>query len=318
MNSAGLTQFAVEANGFRFNTYFKPDVDNEGYLVFHHGVGSSAATFAMLLESLDNINPKLGFLVYDCRHHGLTESLNPAEIPYEIEDLDLETLCSDLSAVMAQRLLQPPSPSESPSASKPSVILVGHSMGGSVMAKFANSKPEQYDVRGLVVIDACEGYATDSLASMHSLLGIWPKSFNSINDAIKWHVYQGAQLRNKASAKVSVPPLLVQDPETHQYSWKLDLKRTSRNWEKWFKGLDEMFINAPCARLLILSGVRKLDTDLTRAQMQGKFQMVVITEAGHYIHEDSPMRVAYALNDFWSRSFITKKIVPKFGQFRTD
>jgi len=41
-----------------------------------------------------------------------------------------------------------------------------------------------------------------------------------------------------------------------------------------------------------------MDKDLTIAQMQGKFKLVVIDQVGHVIHEDQPRKVAVVFNDF--------------------
>ncbi len=45
-------------------------------------------------------------------------------------------------------------------------------------------------------------------------------------------------------------------------------------------------ININCVQVLILAGTDRLDTELTIAQMQGKFRLVVLPECGHHIQED--------------------------------
>lgn len=314
MEDIGLIRVSVPSSDFNFNAYVKHPQGDEGYIVCQHGVGSSAATFTLFIEALSQLNPKLGFIAYDLRHHGFTKAIDPQKVPAQITDLDIDTLCSDLHHIIDYLVkLNPAQGSD-----KPPIALLGHSMGGSVVSKFNEIYDSKYTVRGVVVIDAVEGYATKSLASMHMLLGMWPEKFASIDDAIKWYIYDAAQVRNKKSARISVPPLLVETPDAQGLEWKLDLKRTSKNWDTWFKDLDSMFVSARCARLLVLSGVSKLDTDLTRAQMQGKFQMCVVPESGHYIQEDAPMKVAQVVCDFWERNSVVARIVPKFGKFRDN
>lgn len=53
----------------------------------------------------------------------------------------------------------------------------------------------------------------------------------------------------------------------------------------WFSGLSEKFLAARAARLLVLAGTDRLDKTLMIGQMQGKFQMVVVPDVGHMLHE---------------------------------
>lgn len=43
--------------------------------------------------------------------------------------------------------------------------------------------------------------------------------------------------------------------------------------------------------MLLLAGVDRLDKELAVGQMQGKFQMQVIGQVGHAVHEDAPDKV---------------------------
>lgn len=304
-------QRRVAANGFIFNVNFKKQEENEGFIICHHGIGSSAYTFTHFLQQLHAINPNLGFLAYDTRHHGYTYAEDGKPPPSRINDLDLNTLQGDLEAIVKETL---------PNDESLNILLLGHSMGGTLMAKYANDehKPANLAIRGLIVLDAVEGYAKKSLMSMHALLNLWPTSFRTKQDAISWHIHKGNLLRNVSSAEVSVPPLFIEDPNTKLLHWKLDLSCTEGNWDNWFANLDEYFVSAPAARLLILAGVGRLDTALTRAQMQGKFQLVVVNEAGHFIQEDAPAKCAEAVANFWERNGKPIKIIPKFGQIRTN
>ena len=45
------------------------------------------------------------------------------------------------------------------------------------------------------------------------------------------------------------------------------------------------FLAARTARLLVLAGTDRLDKELMIGQMQGKFQMVVVPNTGHMLHE---------------------------------
>lgn len=287
----------VDVKEFRFNCYFKPPSDNEGVFVMHHGIGSSSQTFYLLAEALSKLNPKLGILTYDARFHGQTRPTTKNSA----FDLSLDSLVDDLNQLLPH-FVQP----------NEKLAMLGHSMGSTVVCKAVNTL--KYNFIGVVVIEAVEGYARQALSSMHSLLALWPKQFKSIDEAVKWHLRN--QLRNKGSAEHSVPAVLKRVDD--HYEWILNLEMTSPFWDSWFQNLDELFLSAKCARLLVLAGTGRLDTAFTRAQMQGKFQIAVYSEAGHYIQEDVPDKVAQLLTSFWDRNANPLQFVPKFGKIRLD
>lgn len=68
----------------------------------------------------------------------------------------------------------------------PSIVLMGHSLGGAIAVNIASTEESDLPIIGLVVIDVVEGSAMESLASMQSFLRSRPKSFKSLKDAISW------------------------------------------------------------------------------------------------------------------------------------
>lgn len=70
----------------------------------------------------------------------------------------------------------------------------------------------------------------------------------------------------------------------------------------WFKGLSSKFLDSRGGKLLLLAGTDRLDKPLMIGQMQGKYQLVVIPEAGHFVHEDVPVKTAEALIELWRRN----------------
>ena len=88
-------------------------------------------------------------------------------------------------------------------------------------------------------------------------------------------------------------------------TWRTPLRNTAPYWEGetssnvslrtiltdagsmtgWFKGLSSSFLSVRTARLLVLAGTERLDKELMIGQMQGKFQLSVVPETGHMIHE---------------------------------
>lgn len=97
-------------------------------------------------------------------------------------------------------------------------------------------------------------------------------------------------------------PALLQ--ETHDGSpkpwrWRTDLGATQPFWEGWFVGLSRKFLSASGGKLLILAGTDRLDKELMIGQMQGKYQLIVMPEVGHFVHEDAPEKTAAAASTIW-------------------
>ena len=115
-------------------------------------------------------------------------------------------------------------------------------------------------------------------------------------------------IRNPTSARVSVPALLLSDttpPESsgdssppRPWRWRTDLAKTQPFWQGWFVGLSKKFLQARGGKLLILAGTDRLDRELTIGQMQGKYQLVVLPEVGHFLHEDAPAKTAGSVSLF--------------------
>ena len=69
--------------------------------------------------------------------------------------------------------------------------------------------------------------------------------------------------------------------------------QSEKYWLSWFKGLSELFIKSRVHKVLLLAERDRMDKDLTVAQMQGKFKLVVFSdEVGHQMMEDSPFETA--------------------------
>ncbi|EMP23925.1 Protein phosphatase methylesterase 1 [Chelonia mydas] len=211
----------------------------------------------------------------------------------------------------------------------PPIMLIGHSMGGAIAVHTAASNLVP-SLLGLCMIDVVEGTAMDALNSMQNFLRGRPKTFKSIENAIEW--------RCEDAASPEVPKAIVEgiieeeeeeeeedyegrgsvnkrkkedDTETkkeHLYTWRIELSKTEKYWEGWFRGLSNLFLSCSTPKLLLLAGVDRLDKDLTIGQMQGKFQMQVLPQCGHAVHEDAPDKVAEAVATFLIRHRFTEPI----------
>ena len=92
------------------------------------------------------------------------------------------------------------------------------------------------------------------------------------------------------------------------FTWRVDLCKSEPHWKSWFEGLSSKFLSVSASKLLLLAGVDRLDRDLTVGQMQGKFQMQILPQAGHAVHEDVPEKVADILSTFLVRNKIAKPL----------
>lgn len=88
------------------------------------------------------------------------------------------------------------------------------------------------------------------------------------------------------------------------YKWKIDLSKTEPFWVGWFQGMSQKFIDLHVRKVLLLANLT-MDTALTRAQMEGKFQFQVLHRAGHTVQEDQPENVADIMANFLVKHRLT-------------
>jgi protein phosphatase methylesterase 1 len=167
------------------------------------------------------------------------------------------------------------------------VVLIGHSLGGALAVHLSHHLPRHL-LAAVIVIDVVEGSAMQALPSMRSVIQNRPPRFRTLSHAIQWARSTG-YVRNLTSARVSLPSQLkhVDAGEyTGSWEWRVDLMKTEPFWKSWFEGLSDAFLRVAAPRLLILAGTDRLDKTLLIGQMQGKFQLEILPQAGHSIQED--------------------------------
>ncbi|KAI1166461.1 Alpha/Beta hydrolase protein [Nemania serpens] len=292
----------ASAESPNIHAYLTSPVGKGPLFVMHHGGGSSGLSFAVVGDQIRKRISTAGILSLDARGHGSTT------IPEgQTVDLSLETLANDLfAAIQLTRR-------EMKWAELPSIILVGHSMGGAVVTELARSGKLGNALLGYAVLDVVEGSAIDALQHMQTYLSTRPTGFQTLEMGIEWHM-RSRTIRNSISARTSVPSLLSlreEEPgDTRPWKWRTDLAATQPYWENWFVGLSSKFLAAKGGKLLLLAGTDRLDTELTIGQMQGKYNLQVFPEAGHFIHEDLPEKTAVSLVDFYRRNDRSALVLP--------
>ncbi|KAI5291516.1 Protein phosphatase methylesterase 1 [Ascosphaera aggregata] len=286
------------------HVYITPPRGKGPLFVAHHGAGSSGLTFAAVAQEIRKIIPDAGILSPDCRDHGQTIVTN-ADGSSPAMDLHLDTLSRDLISVVKltqQRMHW---------KELPDIMLVGHSLGGAVITDVAKKGELGQSVLAYTVLDVVEGSAMEALQSMEAYLATRPSDFPSVESAIHWHI-RSRTIRNALSARVCVPSLIYHDGSNDErpWKWRTDLRATKPFWESWFIGLSKKFLEARGGKLLLLAGTDRLDKELITGQMQGKYQLQVFPEAGHFIQEDQPVKTARVLVDFYKRNDRSALVLP--------
>ncbi|KAA6401025.1 MAG: putative Protein phosphatase methylesterase 1 [Streblomastix strix] len=282
-------QVDVEVRGGIFRTY---KAGNGGAVcVLIHGVGLAAVSWA-LLGNL--IKKKLQVLAIDLRGHGDTH--------FEDEtDQSLETHAEDVVSVVNKLY---PSHNEG-------IILVGHSMGGAIAVQIAVQNRLQSQLKGLILIEAVEGTALDSLPGMENLLNQRPAQFETIENACIW---AASNLVKKPQAlRVSAPFLFkeIDDGQSKKYTWRIPLIQTKPYWKGWYSGLGGNFLSVKCPKVLCVADLDRLDTPMSIAQMQGKFQFNIIPNSGHHVQEEEPEKVSNIIIGFAERYGFQKGAQPR-------
>uniref|UniRef100_A0A452U179 Protein phosphatase methylesterase 1 n=1 Tax=Ursus maritimus TaxID=29073 RepID=A0A452U179_URSMA len=259
-------------------------------LLLLHGGGHSALSWAVFTAAIIS-RVQCRIVALDLRGHAFFPSL-----------------CRDVGNVVEAMYGDLPPP----------IMLIGHSMGGAIAVHTASSNLVP-SLLGLCMIDVVEGTAMDALNSMQNFLRGRPKTFKSLENAIEWRC-EG--ITSPEGSKSIVEGIIEEEEEDeegsesvnkrkkeddmetkkdHPYTWRIELAKTEKYWDGWFRGLSNLFLSCPIPKLLLLAGVDRLDKDLTIGQMQGKFQMQVLPQCGHAVHEDAPDKVAEAVATFLIR-----------------
>lgn len=300
----------------------KSNASNKTIVLFAHGCGYTGLSWACTIGLLaGKVSGDMLLAAFDARGHGETKTASngdSTEVDFSADRLARDVL--DVSSALVKSITVPRT-SNKQSFKPVNVVFVGHSMGGAAVARAANVfgagvsgttddsgrdnpgiNDKLFTLSGVVVVDVVEGTAMESLPFMEAGLSRIPTSFDTMQTAIKWTMKSGFTT-SLESAKVSTPSRLFFNAENDggSYEWRTNVAATAKDWRSWFLGLSQIFLTAKCAKLLLLAGTDRLDNPLTIAQMQGKFQLVVLPKAGHAVHEDDPEKVAIAIAGFLKR-----------------
>ena len=133
---------------------------------------------------------------------------------------------------------------------------------------------------------------------MTTILEKRPSSFKDPQAAIEWAIDQNL-CRSRRAAAISMPSQLQQQGD--KWYWRTPLLKSEPSWQGWYEGLSEGFLAVKVPKALVLAGSDRLDKSLTIAQMQGKFQMVLVPNSGHAVQEDEADKMIETVSTFIKR-----------------
>ncbi|TKR77029.1 hypothetical protein L596_018079 [Steinernema carpocapsae] len=269
----------------RFNVYLK---GNSGPVFFLlHGAGYSGLTWCSFIEEMTADMQKekyeCQFVAPDLRGHGESKTTDDY-------NLSMDQLVEDVENIYNAIVERPDDPGRK-------CFLIGHSMGGALAVNVASRKAIK-NMFAVTVIDVVEETAKEALSHMEEVLRRRPKSFASEHEAIRW-AHEKRICADLRQARVSVPSQLHKIDGV--LTWRIDLIQTKKFWKEWFDGMTKKFLECPATKTLILANTDRLDTALTRASMEGKYQQVIVPNSGHAVHEDNFKKVAAVHLDMWKR-----------------
>eukprot|EP01083_Nonionella_stella_P038626 105055_1 len=334
-------EIITTSSGGNFCCYSTGTSHNNLVFVCLHGCGHSALSYSLVANLIKH---KYQIFSFDYRGHGYTEFPHDENDAKTTDNDDNHsTAHADKSSIHEYytRHFNPGSKAQNTGNTKeyemskdslvkdiievvnakygvddpPPIVLVGHSLGGALAVHTAQVKGMDGipSLVGIVVIDLVEGTALNSLIHMRSIINRRPKSFDTMEKAIRYCVTSG-MIKNYKSAQYSIPPMFVENKKG-KYEWRTHVLLSEPFWREWFIGLSGLFLKSPCAKMLMLADTDRLDKPLTIGQMQGKYELCIVgCGVGHTLHEDAPKKVADKLLHFVDRNQFIKlwKVNKKF------
>ncbi|KAJ8668154.1 hypothetical protein QAD02_009817 [Eretmocerus hayati] len=324
----------VSVNGNTFHVYSQ---GNEGpLLVLLHGGGYSALTWAQFTKCITSL-VTCQVMAIDLRGHG-------SSVTTDDDDLSINTLATDVAGILESvsnnRPIIAVGHSLGGAIAVRSTPLVSNIIGVIVidvvegtamdalrsMQGFLRSRPSNF-VSMSKAIEWC--VRSGQIRNLQSAKVSVPGQIKNVVTGVLGVDDIDSEPKGDSSSDACSEPLpapmgtivegelsSTSEPQEHspvkadRYTWRINLAKTEKYWTEWFHGLSSAFLEIPVPKMLLLAGVDRLDKELTVGQMQGKFQLQVLTACGHAVQEDAPEKVAEAVATFLVRN--------KFTEAKTD
>ncbi|XP_062341986.1 protein phosphatase methylesterase 1 [Osmerus eperlanus] len=298
-------------------------------LLLLHGGGHSALSWAVFTAVIcSRIHCRV--VAMDLRGHGDTKVKNP-------DDLSAETMAKDIGKVVEVLYGENPPPIMMIGHSMGGAIAVHTAVANHLPSLLGLCVIDVVEGTAMDALNSMQNFLRSRPKTFKSVENAieWSVKSGQIRNIESARVSMGGQVK-KCDEPLSSPGVsksigegIIEEEEEEEeeeggeshhkrkkeddqevkeslFTWRVDLSKTEIYWEGWFKGLSVLFLTCPVPKLLLLAGVDRLDKDLTIGQMQGKFQMQVLPQCGHAVHEDAPEKVADALATFMVRHKFTE------------
>ncbi|XP_067112699.1 protein phosphatase methylesterase 1 [Osmerus mordax] len=299
-------------------------------LLLLHGGGHSALSWAVFTAVIcSRIHCRV--VAMDLRGHGDTKVKNP-------DDLSAETMAKDIGKVVEVLYGENPPPIMMIGHSMGGAIAVHTAVANHLPSLLGLCVIDVVEGTAMDALNSMQNFLRSRPKTFKSVENAieWSVKSGQIRNIESARVSMGGQVK-KCDEPLSSPGVsksigegIIEEEEEEEeeedggeshhkrkkeddqevkeslFTWRVDLSKTEKYWEGWFKGLSVLFLTCPVPKLLLLAGVDRLDKDLTIGQMQGKFQMQVLPQCGHAVHEDAPEKVADSLATFMVRHKFTE------------
>uniref|UniRef100_A0A8C1JDC5 Protein phosphatase methylesterase 1 n=1 Tax=Cyprinus carpio TaxID=7962 RepID=A0A8C1JDC5_CYPCA len=298
-------------------------------LMLLHGGGHSALSWAVFTSVIcSRINCRV--VAMDLRGHGDTKVKNP-------DDLSAETMAKDIGKVVEALYGENPPPIMIIGHSMGGAIAVHTAAANHVPSLLGLCVIDVVEGTAMDALNSMQNFLRSRPKTFKSVENAieWSVKSGQIRNVESARVSMVGQVK-KCEEPLSSPGVsrsisegIIEEEEEDEEGGESNHKRKKeddqedcllsfspalcQNSSCWLvRTLRHLsFRLTQCKKQLLMSdlspiGVDRLDKDLTIGQMQGKFQMQVLPQCGHAVHEDAPEKVADALATFMVRHKFTE------------
>lgn len=210
-------------------------------------------------------------ILVDLRNHGRTDWSD--DFSYEIMADDVLELCDDLGLE--------------------DLILVGHSMGGKVAMQVAKKREELLEK--LIIVDM--GIKSYPMHHDHIIAGIKSVTLDTIKARSEAEVQLSAHIESNGIRQFLLKNMYWK--EKGQLAWRMNLNVLEREMPNILSGFEADEIFTPT---LFIRGAMSnyiLDEDIPTLEAQfPDMELIIIENAGHWVHAEAPNDFQEALLGF--------------------
>lgn len=250
-------------------TVIAPNAKPDKTIIFLHGILGSGANWRTFAKQVVQERPRYQAILVDLRLHGDSTDLPP---PHTVENA-----AKDIREALKETRID---------------VIHGHSFGGKVGLALAGQLDGDLD--RLFIIDSNPGARPDARGSESTkhiveLLTELPEEFADRNEFTKWAEDRGVTRPVAMWLAMNVRPVTG----TTRFVFRIDIPSVRTLIEDYFVLDLWHLLESPKGRMktaLIAGGMSTVvdKADLERARKCRETEVLVIPEAGHWVHVDAP------------------------------